>query len=313
MGRSTRRVGTNRSLVELCLQRVDECLLRDSHVFGRFGVRPGDPAVWMGMRVAILSLAGVLLLVACRVPLKQQPTKDAPVPDEIVHPLAPGSPVLGLGAAPGNAKAPGRFVARGAARSFYAGPAGRLWYYMNSYYWVSSTAPREGLWIQAKVVETFRDLRTWPDGKSAKPPEPKVTVEYWEVAPSGRTVWVDNHKDYVRLADQYTAGAIEVEVTLALGAVSVKDRRGAWEKPQEPYVLESRNYRKDRGLGTDHVRFKPLQDEAVTVWRYAIPWDTHPQKLTRSNWKRLTTPSWRLAERRPPPKGPAPVVTPTSE
>ena len=47
---------------------------------------------------------------------------------------------------------------RGRRRNFYAGAGGRLWYYMNNYYWVSETAPLEDLWIKAEV-EDFKEKR----------------------------------------------------------------------------------------------------------------------------------------------------------
>ena len=261
----------------------------------------------MVMRALVTGLGGLLVLAACRTPLDTAPS---PAQTAMLSALEPGTPILGDGAAPGNAKGPGDFVSRGAARNFYAGAGGRLWYYMNNYYWVPDNTPREDLWIKAVVVEEFKDLRKWPDGRSVKGPEPKVTIEYWEVAPSGRTVWLDNHKDYVELADHYTAGSIHVSVTLTLGHLQVRDKRGAWNDPDEPYVLEERNYRKDRGIGAARTRFKALQSEAVTVWRYHIPWNTHPQRLTRSNWKRLGLPKWDLSEKRRPAPPTDRVVTP---
>ena len=231
---------------------------------------------------------------------------------EVLTALAPGSPILGAGAAPGNAKGPGGFVPRGKLRNFYAGPGGRLWYYMNNYYWVSDTAPLDKLWLKAEVTERFEGLRRWPDGNAVDGPEPKVTIEYWEVSPSGRTVWVDNHRDYVLLSDHYTAGAIVVDVRLTLGHVQARGSRG-WSDPEEPYLLESRNYGKGRGVGTAAVRFRPLRGESVNTWQYRVPWDTHPQRLTRSNWKRLPLPSWRFVDRKPPPAAEQePVVTPSA-
>lgn len=260
-------------------------------------------------------LAGLLLLGGCRMPLYGHWETSGLSPQKVSTSVAPGAPVLGAGAAPGNAKGPGGFVPRGSMRNFYAGKGGRLWYYMNNYYWVSDTAPREDLWIKAVVVEEFQDLRRWPDGNSVSGPEPKTTVEYWEVAPSGRTVWVDNHRDYCLLSDKYTAGAIVVDITLTLGHLEVQDERSKWGAPEAPYVLEVRNYGRDRGIGAARARFKPLSTEAETVWSYRIPWSTHPQRLTRSNWKRMKVPSWEYRERRPPPRPAAehePVVTPTA-
>ena len=146
------------------------------------------------------------------------------------------------------------------------------------------------------------------DGAAAPGPEPKRTVEYWQVGPTGRTVRLDNHKDYCLLSDAYTAGAITVEVTLTLGRLQVAGEAGAWGEPDELYVLEWRNYRDDRGIGADRTRFEALATEAVTVWGYRVPWSTHPQRLTRSNWKRLELPDWQLVERRAPPP---PATTPS--
>jgi len=230
-----------------------------------------------------------------------------------VPPLARAS--LGEGAAPGDARGPGGFVPRGALKNFYSAGGGRLWYYMNNYYWVSSTAPEDDLWIKAEVIEEFQDLRTWPDGTAATAPPPKVTVEYWEVGPNRRSVRLDSHKDFCLLSDQYTAGAIAVQVTLTLGRLRVRAGDEGWEQPKEAYVLESRNYSKRDGIGADRARFDPLSTEDVTVWAYRVPWSTHPQRVTRSSWRRLELPTWELLERRFPPGTavPVPVVTPRSE
>jgi hypothetical protein len=258
------------------------------------------------MRTLLACLAGALAFCACRTSLGGAivDASSAPVlpSTSVAATEAPPRPVseLGPGASPGNARGPGGFVPRGSMRNFYAGAGGRLWYYLNNYYWVPEAVPREDLWIKAEVVEEFRDLRTWPDGAAVAGPAPKTTVEYWEVGPSGRTVWVDNHKDYCLLKDGYSAGAITVEVTLTLGRLQVKDERDAWGDPEEPYVLESRNYRGGGGIGAARARFRALPTEAVTVWAYAVPWSTHPQRLTRSNWKRLVVPEWELKARRSP-------------
>src|SRR5688500_7277339 len=83
------------------------------------------------------------------------PAKDA---------APPGGPCAKApvrGAAPGDERGPGRFVAR-TDRTFYAAAGGRLWYYLNLYYWVPEDLDRTDLWIRAEVVAAFRDLRRWP-------------------------------------------------------------------------------------------------------------------------------------------------------
>lgn len=268
------------------------------------------------MRLSLACLIGVLLLGACRVPLDRavdtEPGAGEPVAGE------PGADArgtraaltLGVGASPGNGRGPGGFVPRKAARNFYAGAGGRLWYYMNHYYWVPPATPTEDLWIRAEVEEEFRDLRRWPNGVAVAGPEPKVTVEYWEVGKGGRSVRLDNHKDYCLLSDRYSAGSIVVRVTLTLGRLVVCDGAGRWGPPEDAYVLESRNYSGGGGIGPACARFEALQREAETVWGYQVPWSTHPQRLTRSSWLRLAVPAWRLLERRAPPAAPAPVLTP---
>jgi hypothetical protein len=222
------------------------------------------------------------------------------------------------GVSPGGKDGPGGFVPRGSQRSFYAGAGGRLWYYLNHYYWLPKalleTHASDPLWIKADVTEQFVNLTCWPDGKAAPDSKPKTTVEYWAVGPSGRTIWLDNHKDYCLLEHQYTAGAINVELTLTIGRLEVRDERGEWGVPSKPYILEARNYRKD-GIGAERTRFVPLRTAAVTVWGYRVPWDVHPQRLTRSNWQDLELPTWELREQRLPEPLPAPgpVVTPRAE
>ena len=203
-----------------------------------FVVRSGGQVVWIFVKPLIASLTGVLVLVlaACRVPIPGVLPAASPASEIVSEAPSPAAAPLGNGASPGDAKGPGGFVPRGSARNFYAGAGGRLWYYMNSYYWVSSTAPREDLWIKCEVVEQFRDLRQWPDGAPVEGPEPKVTVEYWEVGPTGRSVRLDNHKDYCLLADKYTAGVITVKVTLTLGHLKVKDKRARWGAAEKAYV-----------------------------------------------------------------------------
>ncbi|MFV1959732.1 MAG: hypothetical protein ACC662_10015 [Planctomycetota bacterium] len=270
------------------------------------------------MRSRFSGLAVLLLLGACRVPLDAvlpghpAVAEEASEPWEASEPAGADAPVLGVGAAPGSARGPGGFVPRGSARNFYAGAGGRLWYYMNNYYWAPPTAPAEDLWIKAEVVEEFHDLRRWPDGAAVAAPGPQTTVEDWKVGPRGRSVRLDNHKDYVLLSDQYTAGVIVVGVTLTLGRLVFRDARGRWGRPRTAYVLESRNYSGDGGVGSDRTRFSALPQEAVTVWGYRVPWSTHPQRTTRSNWQRLGLPEWSLRERRPPLPPPAPVITPSS-
>jgi hypothetical protein len=275
-------------------------------------VRSGVGAVCIFVKSPLACLVAMLLAAACRVPLDQvRPARSVAVAD------AAGAPepeaALGEGAAPGDTRGPGGFVSRGAARNFYAAAGGRLWYYVNSYYWAPASAPPDDLWIQTEVVEEFTDLRRWPDGATAVGPEPKVTVEYWRVGSTRRSVRLDNHKDFCLLADGYTAGSIRVEVTLTLGRLEVRDARDRWGRPREAYVLASRNYSGGGGIGADRARFAPLPREAVTVWGYEVPWSTHPQRLTRSAWQRLELPAWSLLERRPPPVDPARerVITPS--
>jgi len=256
------------------------------------------------VRPSIAGLAVCLLLGACRVPLPTGEGTTAPVEGETRTVAREVAQALGEGAAPGNKDGPGGFVPRGTMRNFYAGAGGRLWYYMNNYYWAPPTACLASLWIKAEVVEEFRDLRRWPDGRSVPGPEPKRTVEYWEVGRTRRSIRLDNHKDYCLLSDQYTAGAVVIRVTLTLGHVQVRDAKGRWGYPREAYVLESRNYSGGGGIGAENARFDALQGEAVTVWGYEVPWSTHPQRLTRSTWQDLELPEWSLLERRPPPPPP---------
>lgn len=256
----------------------------------------------MGGRRTVLCLAFLLgLVVGAR-------AEDVVVPTDAAAP----------GVSPGGKDGPGGFVPRGSQRSFYAGAGGRLWYYLNHYYWLPEELleehAREALWIKADVSEQFVDLKTWPDGKSSPNSKTKTTLEYWAVGPSGRTIWLDNHKDYCLLDQGFSAGAIVVQVTLTVGRLQVRDERGDWGVPSKPYILESRNYRKD-GIGAERTRFVPLPGPAITVWAYRVPWDVHPQRLTRSNWQDLELPTWELRERRLPEGTPAPgpVITPRDE
>ncbi len=262
--------------------------------------------MFMGTRTRIVGCACAVLLAACVGGARSRAAAGATRP---VSEQATG----GEGAAPGNAKGPGGFVSRGEARNFYAAGGGRLWYYMNNYYWAPKGVPRKGLWIKAEVTERFRDLLRWPDRAPLASPPPKETVEYWEVGATGRTTALDNHKDFLLRSDDCGAGAIEVTVTLTLGRVLLRYPKGTWGPPDDFYVLEHRTYGDDRGVGSDRTRFTPLEREPVTVWRYRIPWATFPARLTRSNWEDLDLPEWSLVERRAPPATPRPAVTTVSE
>lgn len=228
------------------------------------------------------------------------------------------------GAAPGGTDGPGGFVARGSARNFYAGAGGRLWYYLNNYYWVPADLEASGVWIRAAVRADFQDLLRWPDRGALRSPPTKTTVEYWAVGPGQRSVRLDNHKDYWLLDPKTCAGCARVEVTLTLGRLHVRDEQGAWAAPTEGYVLESRNYRDDHppGIGAERARFEPLADRPTTTWAYTLPWATGTSPLTRSTWQDLEVPVWRLLDvrqdlapsssERPPLLAPVPpVVTPS--
>lgn len=201
------------------------------------------------------------------------------------------------GAAPGDERGPGRFVPRRDARTFYAATGGQLWYYLNLYYWAPEGADPKDLWIKAEVVEAMRGLRRWPDAAPAPAPAPKTTVEYWAVGASGRTMTIDNHKDFVLAADGWCAGAIEVTITLVPGRLRVRGGAGAWESPRTRYVVERRDFGAAVGVGEAGVRFEPLPAEPTTVWAYAIPWRTYPSKLVRSVWEGLPVPTLRLVDR----------------
>lgn len=276
------------------------------------------------MRSAVACLLLLLVLGACRVSLREALPASAasgpePLQPVVVAATGPAGERLGAGAAPGGTKGPGGFVPRGSRRNFYTAAGGRLWYYLNNYYWAPPDLPREDLWIHAEVVEEIRDLRRWPDGRALAAAAPKVTVEYWEVGRKGRSIRLDSHKDFCLLSDQLTAGAITVEVVLTLGRLRVRDKDGTWGRPADAYVLEARNYSGGGGIGAERTRFEPLPTEAVTVWRYRIPWSSHPQRFTRSSWRRLKAPSWHLVESKPhaavPIRPPAvtPAVTETAE
>jgi hypothetical protein len=218
-----------------------------------------------------------------------------------------------LGAVPGGADGPGGFVPRGSARSFYAGAGGRLWYYLNNYWWVASEtagSPRDDeLWIRAEVRADFRALERWPERTPLASPPTKLTVEYWRVGPGGRSVRLDNHKDYWQLDPKTCAGVVEVEVTLTLGRLRLVGARGELVPPEDAWVLEHADYGDERGVGAARTRFTALADRPTTVWGYRIPWSTWPSPLTRSAWQDLDLPAWRLCSVTEPPDA-APGATP---
>lgn len=221
---------------------------------------------------------------------------------------APGG--IGQGAAPGDERGPGGFVPRREARSFYSGSGGQLWYYLNLYYWASDHVGAKDLWIKAEVVETFKDLKRWPDASAAVAPQPKTTVEYWQVGASGRAIAIDNHKDFWLAADNLCAGTIDVTITLQLGRFQVKTRDGTWGKPRVPYVLDRKDYGKEAGLGRGNGTFDPLDGEPINVWGYTIVWATCPARFVRSNWEEMSVPEIRLIRRVvPEPVRAAPVLT----
>ena len=176
---------------------------------------------------------------AGRLPVPQAPRwcpgdGAAPAPSS----AGPASPaeqarLAARGAAPGGTDGPGGFVARGSARNFYAGAGGRLWYYLNNYYWVPADLEASGVWIRAEVRADFNDLLRWPDRGALRSPPTKTTVEYWAVGPGQRSVRLDNHKDYWLLDPKTCAGSARVEVTLTLGRLHVRDEQGAWATPTE--------------------------------------------------------------------------------
>lgn len=194
------------------------------------------------------------------------------------------------------------------ARSFYSAGGGRLWYYLNHYYWAPPGLPTKDLWIRAEVVEEFRALKRWPDATPVSGPPPKATMEYWAVGASGRTITIDNHKDFWLLADGYCAGEIHVAVTLELGRLSVRGADGAWGPSPTSYVLEHRTYGDGRGIGSEAVRFESLEGRPATVWEYRVPWSSCPGRFTRSNWDALRVPAWVRVDR-PQPTPRSPVTT----
>jgi hypothetical protein len=210
----------------------------------------------------------------------------------------------GRGAAPGDERGPGGFVPRREAKSFYSAGGGRLWYYLNTYYWAPEGLATDEVWIHAEVVERFAGLRHWADGTPApvaepKRPAPKRTIEFWRVGRTGRAITLDNHKDFCLLDDDLCTGAIEVTVTLTLGALRVRGAEGAWGPGRQPYLLAFRDYGDGRGIGVENARFTPLEGEPTTVWAYRVPWSSLPGRMTRSTWEELRVPTWVLVERRP--------------
>lgn len=223
------------------------------------------------------------------------------------------------GVAPGAADGPGGFVPRGSARNFYAGAGGRLWYYMNNYWWVASPPAQDDLWIRAVVRADFDHLVRWPERTALAGPPTKTTIEYWRVGPGGRSVRLDNHKDFWVLDPKTCAGVVRVEATLTLGTLRLRDGRGGLTVPEDAWVLEHADYGDEVGVGAERTHFTPLPDRPRSVWGYRIPWSTWPSPLTRSGWQDLDLPTWRLLavlESRDAPSsaspadGVGPVVTP---
>jgi len=216
----------------------------------------------------------------------------------------------GRGAAPGDERGPRGFVPRREAKSFYSAGGGRLWYYLNTYYWAPVGLATDDLWIRAEVVERFASLRRGQDTSpevvpTSRVPAPKRTAEFWKVGATGRAVTIDNHQDFCFLADDLCAGAIEVQVVLTLGRLRVRGADGGWEASAKPYVLEHRDDGDGRGIGAGNTRFTALDGEPTTAWAYRVPWSSLPGRMTRSTWEELRVPTWALVERRPP-RAPSP-------
>lgn len=254
----------------------------------------------MRLRVAV---AAFLSLAACTGPRGERVRAPFVDPD-VGRPPTLADRQRGRGVAPGDERGPGGFVPRREAKSFYSAGGGRLWYYLNTYYWAPTALETDDLWIFADVVERFTDLRRWTDGApepvpASRTPAPKHTTEYWQVGRTGRAITLDNHKDFCLLDDDLCTGAIEVTVTLTLGRLRVRGPDGAWGRSKQPYVLEFRDYGDGRGLGVANARFTPLDDEPTTVWTYRVPWSSLPGRMTRSTWEELRVPTWTLVERRP--------------
>jgi hypothetical protein len=245
-------------------------------------------AVHLGRAALVLLVAALGSARPCAG--EETPRPPAKEPSALAAPAR--KPAL-RGAAPGDERGPGRFVAR-TDRTFYAAAGGRLWYYLNLHYWVPEDLGGADLWIRAEVVAAFRDLQRWPDSASVEAPPRKTTVEYWKVGPSGRTVVIDNHKDFWSVHDDWCAGAVGVEITLQLGRVLVRDARGAWAKPTLSYVLDRKSYEPRSGIGAENIAFSPLPREPVNVWRYDLAWSTCPARFLRSNWAEMRTPELRL-------------------
>lgn len=254
------------------------------------------------------SLAVLALGAACRTTTLVDPRLRAAAWADVA--LAPTSRASGAGAAPVDERGPGRFVDRKEARTFYAAGGGRLWYYLNLYYWAPEGVDTTDLWIKAVVTERFEELARWPDAAPVDPPPPKTTVEYWEVGATGRSMAIDNHKDFWLQSSDWCTGAIDVTMTLELGRVRIRDAKGAWIRPRAHYVLDRRDYGKGGGLAEGDARFEALAREPVTVWGYRIPWSSAPGKPTRSTWEKLDLPRLELRERRVVPRPDAsPVLT----
>lgn len=267
-------------------------------------------------RSLLPALLSALLTAACSGPAGPRvraaadagPTPAAARSTSAARPDSVPAPV-----SPGDERGPGRFVARGDARSFYAAGGGQLWFYLNSDYWVRKDLDPTDLWIKTDVVARFVELRRWRDGAAVESRPPKFTHEYWKVGPSGRTVKLDNHKDFVLLSDGYAAGALVVEVALALGRLRERGPDGVLRPPRAPYVLEARDYGTDRGVGPDALHFEPLPGEPVTRWAYRVPWSSLPGPMTRSVWEGLRPPKWQRLEVGPPPHaGPRVPHAPTA-
>jgi hypothetical protein len=256
------------------------------------------------------------LLLACLLPLApatdgaaEEPRPASPPQESEAASTARTREQASRGAAPGNEEGPGGFVPRKEKRTFYAASGGQLWYYLNLYYWAPKGCDTTDLWIKAEVVEVFKDLRRWPDASPVAPPPAKVTVEYWEVGPTGRTFRIDNHKDFWFEAENYCAGAVDVTMTVELGRVTVRDALGGWKRPDTHYVLDRRSYEPGAGIGAANIRFDPLARTPVNVWGYAIPWSKCPGRFLRSDWAETRVPRIELRGSRPRASDESPVTT----
>jgi hypothetical protein len=245
---------------------------------------------------------------------EEAPAGPGRAPAAAATPAVAPVPAPRRGASPGDERGPGGFVSRRdhGAETFYGASGGQLWYYLNLYYWVekptlSEHGPKD-LWIREEVVETVSDLRRWPKGDAVPAPEPKTTLEYWKVGVSGRTITIDNHKDFWLESADLSSGRIRVSMTLTVGRLERRGEDGRWRAPAEPYVLERRNYGPKTKSPPPALRFAPIAGEPVNIWAYAIEWNAAPAKFTRSNWIGLPVPEIRLESSEVPPR-PAPAVT----